>query len=327
MWKKVKFQIPLKMKKIINKQFIYLLILFFVFSACKNKEKDKVQKSNEQILKEVNEVLGIGKVVPEAGWQQVSSTESGTIQEILVDEGDSITKNQVLIRLKPNLENLDVEEAKAALNRIVASNQIDVKDLEREEIKAKQLKERYDVSKRLVEKGAETQEVLNDDLRNWQVQEKLVSGLRAKLKANQASEQEQIINIKKSKTNLDNLQILASASGIITEWNAVLGESIQANSILGKIADPSHLIIEAEVDELFADRLALGQQVRLTVIGAGKQLATGKISYLSPTLSNKSILFESVKEGEDRRVRKIKITPDQLNNLIINAKVECHIKL
>ena len=62
-------------------------------------------------------------------------------------------------------------------------------------------------------------------------------------------------------------------------------------------------------------------------VGNAEQIASGKVIYVSPVLTNKSILFETANEGEDRRVRKIKILPAEHQNLLLNGKVECRINL
>lgn len=315
------------MKKTTNKISICLLLLLSLVYSCKQKEKKEAPISNEELLKQVNEVLAIGKVIPADGWHDIALEEAGILQEILVKEGDSVQQGQVLARLRTGTETLDVRAAEAKLQNIKASNLQDLQDIKKEEIKLQQLQDKYEVSKRLLNKGAETRENTEADYANWKIQEQLIQGLRSKIQGNQALQNEQQVAIDKSAKSVSNLEIRALASGIITEWDAVLGQSLASNARLGQIANTRNLLIEAEVDELFADRIRLNQAVRITSIGSEQTLGSGTLVYLSPTLSNKSILFESANEAQDRRVRKIQVRPEDGQNLIINAKLECHIKI
>ena len=113
----------------------------------------------------------------------------------------------------------------------------------------------------------------------------------------------------------------------ISELNAEVGQSVISNDNLGTMVENHHYLIEAEVDELFADSVQVGQIVEMNMVGKTAVISKGKIIYVSPTLVNKSILFETANEAEDRRVRRIKIEPDNSSNLLINAKVECRIKI
>ncbi len=106
-----------------------------------------------------------------------------------------------------------------------------------------------------------------------------------------------------------------------------MGQTINGTEELGKIVDKDNIIIEAEVDELFADSVKIGQTVDINFVGKPTVIGKGKIVYVSPTLMNKSILFETANEAEDRRVRRIRIEPKKNPSLLINSKVECKVKL
>ncbi len=86
------------------------------------------------------------------------------------------------------------------------------------------------------------------------------------------------------------------------------------------------MIVRAEVDELFASKLALGQQADITAVGNDKLITKGNLISISPFLKKKSMFSEKTDDQEDRRVREIKIAIEQAENLIINSKVECNIK-
>lgn len=299
-----------------------------MLQACQSKEEKKATKSNTEIINEVNTVLGVGKVLPKDGWVVLSASVAGQITDIYVQEGDSVKAQQPLFRIKDvNNRDIELQEAKLKLSNSKAQTTINAKDIEREQLKLAELQEKLATSTKLYAKNAETLENLQADQYAVSQQRKLIESLISKQRIDRFNEQEQQLLIEKSANNIDGLVIKAPQAGIINELTAEIGQSITTSTELGKIVDNSQLIIEAEVDELFANKVAVGQIVTLYAVGRTDSIGTGKIIYASPTLMNKSILYESIGESEDRRVRRLKIQPQSNTALLINAKVECQIKI
>ncbi len=327
MLKKEMFQIVFEMRKITNSlSILSFLVLLLAVVSCKNEKKQK-EEEKAKVSAIYGSVIAIGKVIPEDGWVQISSPVSAEIKEIRVKEGDEVEQGQVLMILKENSEELDVAQSQAQLESLKAAHQTNLSDLAKQDIILQELKSKYETSKALFAKNAETKEKVENDLSNLKQQEELISGLRSQIKANKASEKEQSILISKNKQSLQDYQITAIKKGVIAELNVQLGQTINGNEELGKIADKDNIIIEAEVDELFADSVKLGQSVDINFVGKPTVIGKGKIVYVSPTLMNKSILFETANEAEDRRVRRIRIEPEKNPSLLINSKVECKVKL
>src|SRR5690606_16830485 len=124
-------------------------------------------------------------------WVQISSPVSAEIKEIRVKEGDEVEQGQVLMILKENSEELDVAQSQAQLESLKAAHQTNLSDLAKQDIILQELKSKYETSKALFAKNAETKEKVENDLSNLKQQEELISGLRSQIKANKASEKEQ----------------------------------------------------------------------------------------------------------------------------------------
>jgi len=315
------------MRKITNSlSILSFLVLLLAVVSCKNEKKQK-EEEKAKVSAIYGSVIAIGKVIPEDGWVQISSPVSAEINEIRVKEGDEVEQGQVLMILKENSEELDVAQSQAQLESLKAAHQTNLSDLAKQDIILQELKSKYETSKALFAKKAETKEKVENDLSNLKQQEELISGLRSQIKANKASEKEQSILISKNKQSLQDYLITAIKKGVIAELNVQLGQTINGTEELGKIVDKDNIIIEAEVDELFADSVKIGQTVDINFVGKPTVIGKGKIVYVSPTLMNKSILFETANEAEDRRVRRIRIEPEKNPSLLINSKVECKVKL
>lgn len=295
--------------------------------GCKSEKKKKEEQEKAKVSAVYGSVIAIGKVLPEGGWVQISSPVSAEVKDIMVKEGDEVEQGQVLITLKENKEGLDLAQSQSQLESLKAQHQVNIRDLAKQEIILKELMSKYETSRSLLAKNAETRENVDKDLSNVKQQEELISGLKSQISANQATEKEQSIVIAKNRQSLKDYQVTAIKKGIVSELNVEIGQTINGTAELGKIVDSENIIIEAEVDELFADSVMIGQTVDINFVGKPTVIGKGKIVYLSPTLMNKSILFETANEAEDRRVRRIRIEPEGNSALLINSKVECRIKL
>jgi len=305
---------------------LFTSILFVALSSCGNKKEEK-QQSNKEILQEIKEIKAVGKVVSAKDWTIISSNTSARIKQLLVKDGDSVSKGQLLMQLEAGNTDLDVQQAKAQLNSLNKENKTITEDIRKAKVYADELKAKYETSKRLFEQDAETKEKMNTDYSNWQQQELTLRGLQQKQQAQQASAYEQQLEIQKAENTRSDFQITAASSGVITDLVAKVGQSVQVAMELGKIIDVEQPMVEAEVDELFVNDVKIGQSVLIFPVGRKDQAANGRITYLSPILSEKSILYETANEGQDRRVRKIKIEIEGNNVLTINSKVDCTIRI
>ncbi len=305
---------------------LFTSILFVALSSCGNKKEEK-QQSNKEILQEIKEIKAVGKVVSAKDWTIISSNTSARIKQLLVKDGDSVSKGQLLMQLEAGNTDLDVQQAKAQLNSLNKENKTITEDIRKAKVYADELKAKYETSKRLFEQDAETKEKMTTDYSNWQQQELTLKGLQQKQQAQQASAYEQQLEIQKAQNTRSDFQIIAASSGVITDLVAKVGQSVQPAMELGKIIDVEQPMVEAEVDELFVNDVKVGQSVLIFPLGRKDQAANGRISYLSPILSEKSILYETANEGQDRRVRKIKIEIEGNNVLTINSKVDCTIRI
>ncbi len=302
-------------------------MILIALIGCKSEKKKQEEQEKAKLSAVYGSVIAIGKVLPEGGWVQISSPVSAEVKDIMVKEGDEVEQGQVLMTLKENTEELDLAQSQSQLEGLKAQHQASIRDLAKQEIILKELKSKYETSKNLLAKNAETRENVGNDLSNVKQQEELISGLKSQIRANQATEKEQSIIIAKNRQSLKDYQVTAIKKGIVSELNVEIGQTINGTAELGKIVDNENIIIEAEVDELFADSVKIGQTVDINFVGKPTVIGKGKIVYLSPTLMNKSILFETANEAEDRRVRRIRIEPEGNSTLLINSKVECRIKL
>lgn len=309
----MKFQ----MNKIINS----LLFAALLLVACgKDKEKQVEPLTTDQITS----FVGIGKVVPQGGVLNLTVDETAKVTKLYKKPGDTIQKDAVLFETEATTQQLQLQQASASYNASKATNGISVAEIKQAQLKLAELKNQYQISARLYNQKAETKQKLTVDSLGYLQQQQVVKQLQEKQVAENARLEEQNIQVKAAKIDLASKKFTAAQDGILTVFDVQLGEILQPNVSFGELASNSELIIEAEMDEFYASELKKGQQVEITLVGQTKVIAKGTVSFVGLGLQNKSILYETIGEANDRRVRRfnVRIT-EGADKLLINQKVEC----
>lgn len=315
------------MKKNISNLFCATTIL--LVSACGGGDQDKpAPVKPEQVIAEAKEVISVGKILPKAGIISLSSTVTGNIEQLHVKAGDSLKKGDLILELRAREEQLAASESQAQVAAQAARNTADAYEVRLAEIKLDELQAKYQTSRALAEKGAETQEVLTTDLANYQQQLQKVAQARQTVSANRESLNELKQRQQRSTLNLKDRQIKAPAAGILLNMDVRQGQVLQANAVFAELAPEGDVVAECEVDELYAGKVKVGQRVLIYPTSSATPVAEGEISFVGASLQDKSILYEKIGEGTDRRVRRMTVTiKSSKRPLLINDKVECKIIL
>lgn len=321
MLKKATCQILYQMKKITNKLFAISLLLLI---SC-GKE---VKENPEEISITINEIVGIGKVVPKDGIVLLSVDQPQKVTKLNFRLGDTLTKGSVIFETDAQNELLAIKENQAVLQADQAALKVLGTEVKQEEIKLKDAISQWNLSKRLALKNAETKGKLKEDSLAVVLQKQVVEQKRHNLNAQKKGLSQKEIQIQRSELTFNQQQFIAPQDGVLTLLDVTIGETLSPNTVFGELATLSELVIEGEIDELYAHKIKLGQKVSIALVGQNQDIGRGTIAFVGAGLQNKSILYETIGEGMDRRVRRFTVKLDDTNSsLFINQKVECKIEL
>jgi RND family efflux transporter MFP subunit len=179
----------------------------------------------------------------------VSAQITGTLTEVLIEEGDHVTKGQILARLEDNgyRATLDAAKANAAAAQAQAA-QVDAQLLQarRDVVRLDALAARGLISKQ----SAEQQRTQSDTT---------VAQLRAARRQAEAA----VANAAVAKVNYDYTVVRAPFSGVITDKSAQVGEIISPLSAgggftrtgVGTIVDMDSLEVDVDVNESYIGRV------------------------------------------------------------------------
>lgn len=324
------------MKKIINKYSVLYSVAFmavsvFAISCGGNKKeaelKAKAVADSLSRPENIKIVAAIAKVEPVAGLVSLSADVSGIIAEVYKNEGDSIKKGDLILKLDQKNENLQLEQAKQDLitqqSKLIANEG----EIRQQEASLREKEQDLAISQKLVVTGAETRQNVRVKQKEKEVIQANLQIAKAQLNASQSELKRLKNKIEQSALTLNNRLVYAQESGVLVSLDAKVGAALTAFTPYATIAPKGNLVLHGEIDEMFADRVKIGQEVDVNYVGNSQIIAKGKIMYLSPILENKSLFYEKTGESSDRRIRQFKVELTSSNNLLINAKVECKIKI
>jgi multidrug resistance efflux pump len=311
---------------------IYLFILPFIITACGGSDDSKEKSgtaspSVNSAMVDVSEVVGVGKVEPEQEIISLAASTGGIVKDIYKTDGESIKKDEPLVRLDDELELIKVSQLRSQYNTQKSQEDIDELILNESEARLANKKKLLESVRILASKGAETKQTLDDldtevTTLSLAVEKNMASVKLSASKLSELAEQLRYAEAEASK------KILRSPyDGLLLEMNIEKGSSVSQFEKYAEIAPSGPLTVRTEVDELFAGRLRQGLDAEIRFIGSDSVVARGKVIFLSPYLKKKSLFSQKANEQEDRLVREVRIKLEGENRLILNSKVESVILL
>ena len=210
----------------------------------------------------------------------LDAIESGRVEEILIEEGAMVKKDDVILRLSNNNLNLSILNSEAQLaekgnflreTRLTMEQQKLNLELELIKLEYDLRKKRrfYEQNKVFYEKQVISKEDFIKAQEDFELTEKLLNMTRIRYKQDSVFRKLQIEQLQQSLKNmqlnlslvnqrLDNLNVKAPIDGQLGTLNAELGQSISEGLRIGQINVLTSFKIEAEIDEHYIDKVKKG---------------------------------------------------------------------
>ena len=311
-----------------NTKLCAVAFLALILSSCGNKKQTenstdlKVVKTNTDGAKLANQVVGVGRVMPEQQIIQVASETSGILKSLFKNENQNVQAGEVIAEVSNQIETAELQAAKSKIT--TQNEQTKVANATVEEYMAKLNLIEINIKrlKSLYEKGAETKQALDNAESEYKTLMATINRAKTQSVSTQSQISELNANINLAQTRLAQRSIKSPVTGKILEWKVRPGEGIMGQQIIAQIAPAGNRIVECEVDEALADRVMVDQAVTIRFIGRTETIATGKVYFISDYLRKKSLFSEQSGEAEDRRVRVVKVMLENGDKILLNSKVE-----
>jgi multidrug resistance efflux pump len=175
----------------------------------------------------------------------------------------------------------------------------------------------------LLAKGAETQQVVDNAITEIQSFQANIKKMQAMVEVTKMKSAETKTQVEIPEAQLQQKLIKAPINGILLKLNIQPGNYIDSKQIFARLKLESKTIAVCEIDELFSDKLKIGQTAIIKNLSALDTLLTGKVYFTSYFLKKKSLFTDQAGEKEDRRVREIKTLLDNPSPILLNSRIEC----
>ena len=200
---------------------------------------------------------------------QIRSEVTGRVLEVLVEEGDVVTKGQILMRLDDTAFAADVNRTRA----MVQSQQIDIA---RAKAQLADLQRQFSRQQQLYSSGLIQQETIDS------LQSQLdIAGIN--VRAAEAALQQGLATLAMAEDNLSKTVYRAPIAGLLATVDIKPGETVIAGStnIIGSplmtLADPSAILAELRVDEADIANVHIGQQAEIYAAAYPHQAIKGEV--------------------------------------------------
>jgi len=247
-------------------------------------------------------VTASGEITPK-NYADISANNIGRITELLVKEGDRVTKGQ-LLALQDNIqEGADVDAMRASLKTSeamyqaqqaglatnkaeVQSDQATLDQASQDWQRAQHLYEAQLISKADYQTKQAAYETAAAQLRLAQAK---VTQAQATLRSNAAGIAQAKANLMRASDVLNKTEFRSPLNGIVTYLPIHVGETVvmgiqnQPGSVIMRVADMSVVTAELQVDESDIVNVKLGQPVELTIDAYGDQKYHGIVTEVGDT--------------------------------------------
>lgn len=217
----------------------------------------------------------------------VNILEGGAVQEIFVENGSRVEKGQPLVRLyNPNSELGYMNQETALIEQMNNLNTAKLtlrnqelgltKDLASIEHDYNDAKRLYDLNATLYEKGVISRNDWNQIQENFRYQSERRSHILESIQREKSGNRIQIAQLDRSlaimekslaivRANRNHMLVTAPASGILTSFEPVPGQTYASGQALGRIDLGEGYKLSAAVDEFYLDKIRKGQKGTVSV--------------------------------------------------------------
>jgi HlyD family secretion protein len=299
--------------------------------SCGDSKEDSKEKtdSTKVVQKPIlnNEVLGIAIIEPAKRITNLSAESGGIVKEVKVDIGQNISKGQVILVLDNAIESAQLNQANSKIqtqNEVISVVRENISTLK---VQLRKAQEDYARDKALFDGKALTKKELDD-------RQYAIDNLNQQIKAQEVAVKQQEVRIKELNADIAYFQTVqgkkvlrALENGTLLSLDAKVGQYLGVNSSIGEFAPAGPIMALTEIDELFANKIAIGQKAEIRLQGSTETLTTGTVILASPYLRKKSLFADNSNNLEDRRVREVRVQLDDPSKILIGARVECVIRI
>jgi HlyD family secretion protein len=259
-----------------------------------------------------------GKVYPEVEVK-ISPDISGEITELNVEEGDSVTKGQVLARIYADIYALQRDEASSRVQQTSASVRNTQESLEGLRANLEQAQMNYDRNKKLYEDKVISKAELEQFETSLRSAKANLRAAEQTLQSLQATVQGSRVGLSRADKDLGRTTLTAPMSGVISSLKVKKGERVAGNSFnigteMMTVADMSIIEVRVDVGENDIVKIHIGDSADVEVDAYSKRKFAGVVTKIASSTRSGTALA-SANDVTNYEVR-IRLSPDSYQDLL-----------
>jgi HlyD family secretion protein len=246
----------------------------------------------------------------------LDAVEGGRVDKKLVEDGTQVTQGQelaVLSNAELQLSTLEKQaEVEQQLNNmrsqelaLTQTRNANLRDLNQAETDLAKARRQYDLYKPLSERGFVAQKTFRDTADDLTYQQHRLEILKQSVGQTEALQTSQLAQLRAAansldssmgiaRSNLGQLSIRAPVAGELSGFDIQLGQSLQQGERIGQIDSAGGNKLQADVDEYYLGRVAVGQHATADVDGKTYRL---KVAKVYPQVRNGQFQIDLVFDG------------------------------
>ena len=308
-------------------RFSVVIASVFLVACDSGKEDKKFSAATAADKLAVDGVVGIAAIEPDERIVQLTTESGGIVKSIHIRVGQQVKKGDLLFSLTDDVEQAQVAQALSKLHTQQSIIEGQRATLASFEVQLENARTNFERNQKLFEGNAATQQQLDDSRFAFQNITQQKAAAASSLQQQFAKKEELRADLKYYESLLGRKHIRSPRNGTILSIDTRVGNFVKSETVLGEFAPEGGLVAITEIDELFADRVKLGQHATLRPQGDSILLGEGKVVILSPYLKKKSLFSDNTSNLEDRRVREVRVRINPEASLLIGSRVECVIEV
>jgi HlyD family secretion protein len=229
----------------------------------------------------------------------LDAVEGGQVDKKLVEDGAQVIEGEMLAVLSNAELQLSTLEKQAEVEQqlnnmrsqelaLVNTHNSNLRDLNQSETDLAKARRQYDLYKSLADKGFVAMKTFNDTKDDLEYQTHRLQILKQSISQNEALQRSQLGQLRAAATSLNSsmgvargslnqLNIRAPVTGQLSGFDIQLGQSLQQGQRIGQIDSAGGDKLQADVDEYYLGRVAVGQTATADIDGKTYRLKVSKV--------------------------------------------------
>lgn len=284
--------------------------------------KVSVEKVSRMDITEV--VTASGKVYPEIELK-ISPDVSGEIVQLTVQEGDSVTKGQLLAMVYADIYATQRDQAAAGVAQQMAQVENATATLGSFKARLEQAERQYNRQKQLFQDKVISKLEFEQSENTYLTTKADYNAALQSIKSGQASVASAKASLQRADKDLGRTSVFAPMSGIVSLLNVKKGERVVGNSMMAgtemmRIADMRVIEVRVDVGENDIPKVTIGDTALVEVDAYNKRKFKGIVTQISSTSRGTGGAVVTTSTDATNYEVRIRLMPESYADLIVPGK-------